>query len=51
MIKTRGRKILRDIMARKGRTIMVALSIMIGVFGAVALMSTNDLILTQIEEG
>jgi putative ABC transport system permease protein len=50
MIKTRGRKILRDIMARKGRTIMVALSIMIGVFGAVALMSTNDLILTQIEE-
>lgn len=49
-MKTRGRKVLRDILARKGRTVLVALSIMIGVFGAVALMSTNDLILTQIEE-
>ncbi len=50
MIKTRGRKIIRDILSRKGRTAMVAIAIMIGVFGAVALISTNNLIIKQIEE-
>lgn len=50
MFKTRGRKILRDILSRKGRTALVAISIMIGVFGAVALISTNDLIIRQIKE-
>ena len=50
MLKTRGRKILRDIMARKGRTALVSISIMIGVFGAVALISANDLLLTQIRD-
>jgi putative ABC transport system permease protein len=48
MIKTRGRKIIRDVLSRKGRTILVALSIMIGVFGAVTLISVNDLLIKQI---
>ncbi len=40
MLKTRGRKILRDILGPvKGRTALVSISIMIGVFGAVALIS------------
>ena len=41
MIKTRGRKILHDILSRKGRTALVSLSIMIGVFGAVTLISAT----------
>jgi putative ABC transport system permease protein len=49
MLKTRGRKIIRDVLSRKGRTILVALSIMIGVFGAVTLISVNDLIIKQIK--
>jgi putative ABC transport system permease protein len=49
MLKTRGRKILRDILSRKGRTALVSISILIGVFGAVALISTNDLIIRQIK--
>ena len=48
MIATRGRKILRDILARKGRTALVAVSIMIGVFGVVGLVSVNDLVLNQL---
>ncbi len=50
MIKTRGRKILHDILSRKGRTALVSISILVGVFGAVALMSTNDLLIRQIKE-
>lgn len=50
MIKTRGRKIVRDILARKGRTALVALSIMIGVFGAVTLISTNDLMVQNLKD-
>jgi len=50
MIRTRGRKIIRDIVARKGRTALVSISILIGVFGAVALISTNDLLIRQIKE-
>ncbi|MBN2303256.1 MAG: ABC transporter permease [Anaerolineae bacterium] len=50
MIKTRGRKILRDVLSRKGRTTMVAISIMIGVFGAVTLISANDLLIRQIKD-
>ncbi len=49
MIKTRLRKVLRDVWSRKGRTALVALSIMIGVFGAVTLLSVNDLVIKQIE--
>ncbi len=50
MIRTRGRKILRDILSRKGRTALVAISIMIGVFGAVTLISANDLLIKQIKQ-
>lgn len=49
MIKTRARKIIHDVLSRKGRTALVALSIMIGVFGAVALISVNDLVIKQIQ--
>ncbi len=50
MLKTRGRKILRDILSRKGRTALVSISILIGVFGAVALISADDLLIRQIKE-
>jgi len=50
IIKTRGRKIMRDILSRKGRTALVAISIMIGVFGAVTLISANDLLVRQIRQ-
>ena len=33
MLRTRSRKIVRDILSRKGRTVLVVLSILIGVFG------------------
>jgi len=49
MLKTRGRKIIRDVLSRKGRTLLVALSIMIGVFGAVTLISVNDLLISQLK--
>jgi putative ABC transport system permease protein len=49
-MKTRGRKIVSDILSRKGRTALVAISIMIGVFGAVTLISTNDLLIQQIRD-
>ncbi len=48
MIKTRGKKIIRDVLSRKGRTALVAISILIGVFGAVTLISANDLLVRQI---
>ncbi|MEW6578322.1 MAG: ABC transporter permease, partial [Chloroflexota bacterium] len=50
MIKTRGKKIIRDILSRKGRTALVAISILIGVFGAVTLISANDLLVRQIRQ-
>lgn len=50
MFNTRGRKILGDVWSRKGRTALVSISILIGVFGAVALISTNDLLIRQIKE-
>ena len=50
MIKTRTRKIFGDIMARKGRTALVVLSIVIGVFGVVTLVGMNDLVVSQLNE-
>ncbi|MBN1681858.1 MAG: FtsX-like permease family protein [Anaerolineae bacterium] len=50
MIKTRSRKILKDVLSRKGRTALVATAILIGVFGAVSLISVNDLLVKQIED-
>jgi putative ABC transport system permease protein len=50
MIRTRGRKILRDIWARKARTALVAVSIFIGVFGTVTLFSMGDLTVRQLKK-
>lgn len=46
---TRGRKILRDIAARKARTALVSTSIFIGVLGVVVLFSMGELFIKQIE--
>jgi ABC-type antimicrobial peptide transport system permease subunit len=50
MIKTRIRKILRDVWARKGRTLLVSAAIFIGVAGTIALFSMSDIIVSQLEE-
>ncbi|NDJ78744.1 MAG: hypothetical protein GYB65_21040 [Chloroflexi bacterium] len=50
MFKTRSRKIIRDIMARKGRSILVILSIMIGVFGVTTMTSITDLVNRQLDK-
>jgi putative ABC transport system permease protein len=50
MIRTRGRKILRDIWSRKARTALVAISIFIGVFGTVMLFSMGDLTVSQLKK-
>ena len=47
MFSTRIRKILADVMSRRGRTILVSLSIIIGVFGVTTLVSMGDLLLRQ----
>lgn len=47
---TRGRKILRDIWSRKARTLLVSISIFIGVFGTVTLFTMSDLVVSQLEE-
>ncbi len=49
MIKTRTRKILRDILSRKFRTLMVSTSIFVGVLGVVALFTTRDLLISTLE--
>lgn len=48
MFKTRTRKILGDVFARKGRTALVSISIMIGVFGVATLVGLSDLIVKQL---
>jgi putative ABC transport system permease protein len=50
MIRTRGRKILRDIWARKARTALVAVSIFIGVFGTITLFTMGDLSVRKMKE-
>ena len=48
MIRTRSRKIWRDIQARKLRTLLVAISIFIGVFGVVTLFSAGEILVNQL---
>ena len=48
MFKTRTRKILRDVWARKGRTALVSLAIFIGVTGTIALFSMSNIIINQL---
>lgn len=50
MIRTRTRKVLRDIWARKVRTLLVSASIFVGVFGVVTLFSTGELLISQLEK-
>lgn len=50
MLHTRFRKILADVWARKGRTLLVSTSIFIGVFGVVTLFSTGEILINQLEE-
>lgn len=50
MIRTRLRKILRDVWSRKARTALVSISIFIGVFGTVTLFTMGDLLVKQLEE-
>lgn len=50
MIRTRVRKILRDVWARKGRTLLVSLAIFIGVTGTIALFSMNFILVGQLTE-
>lgn len=49
MVGTRFRKILRDIWSRKARTLLVSVSIFIGVFGTVTLFTMGDLLVRQLE--
>jgi putative ABC transport system permease protein len=50
MIKTRGRKILRDLWSRKARTLLASLSIFVGVLGVVILVTMGDLLIRQLNE-
>lgn len=47
-MKTRGRKIFADIWARKGRTALVSLSIMVGVFGVALLVGVGDIFISTL---
>jgi len=49
MLRTRTRKILRDIVAHKTRTLLVALSVFVGVLGVVAFTTLGELITRQLE--
>ncbi len=50
MFKTRMRKIISDVWARKGRTALVSIAIFIGVTGTIALFSMSDIIVSQLRE-
>ncbi len=50
MIRTRTRKIIRDIAAHKTRTLLVALSMFVGVLGVVAFTTLGQLITHQLEK-
>jgi len=50
MIRTRGRKIISDVLGRKGRTALVSLAIFIGVAGTIALFSMSNILVGQLKE-
>ena len=50
MIKTRGRKIIRDVIARKGRTALVSLAIFIGVTGVIVFCTMSFVLTAQLNE-
>ena len=50
MLRSHVRKIFRDVWSRKGRTLLVAIAIFIGVLGVVTLISAGDLMLHQLQK-
>ena len=50
MFRTRTKKIIGDALARRGQSLMVILSIAIGVFGVATMMSITDLLNRQLAE-
>lgn len=50
MSKTHLRKIVKDIRLHPSRTVLVVLSIMIGVFGVTALVGMGDLLISQLND-
>jgi putative ABC transport system permease protein len=54
-MRTRGRKVVRELWERKGRTAMASIAIFIGVLGVVVLVSMGDLLtqqfLADVQEG
>ena len=49
-LQTRARKILRDILAHRGRTFLVSFSIFVGVLGVVTLTSGANILLNTLDE-
>lgn len=49
-MRTRGRKIIRDILARKTRTLLVSASIFVGVLGVVVLTTIGQLMTRQLDK-
>ncbi len=49
-MKTKGRKIFRDVSSRLGRTVLASISIFIGVLGVVMLVSTADMLTQRLNE-
>lgn len=49
MVQTRTRKIYHDILSRKGRTALVVLSIMVGVFGVTVMLTMSNIIADQLQ--
>jgi putative ABC transport system permease protein len=50
MFRSRWRKILRDVWARKSRSAMAATAIFVGVLGVVTLLSAGDLLTSQLKQ-
>jgi len=49
MSHTRRKKIIGDVLARKGRTLLVSAAIFVGMAGTVALFSMSDALISQLE--
>src|SRR5512138_1620635 len=50
MIRTRGKKIIRDVLSRKVRTLLVSAAIFVGVAGTIALFSMSDILVRQLKK-
>lgn len=50
MLRTRGRKIIQDVLSRKGRTLLVSAAIFIGVAGTIALFTMSESLVSQQEK-